>query len=242
MTVLRLAFARRYITLTLSFLVMLVSIGLSFSSVVFLPALGLSLFLTLVGIHDLIQTKHSILRSYPIAAHIRFLLEEVRPEIRQYFLESEIDGTPFNRNIRSIVYQRAKGQLDKRPLGTQLDVYAPRFEWINHSLSPREVETEPFRTVIGGADCQRPYSSSILNISAMSFGALSANAIRALNKGAKLGDFAHDTGEGSISRYHRENGGDIVWEIASGYFGCRNPDGSFSPNVLPSRRPQIRSS
>jgi glutamate synthase domain-containing protein 2 len=185
--------------------------------------------LTAVGAWDMIQPNHSLKRNYPILANIRFFLEKIRPEIRQYFLESETDGTPFNRAKRSVAYQRAKGQLDKRPFGTQQDIYASNYEWINHSIAPRPPEGHNYRVVVGGPDCKQPYSHSLLNISAMSFGALSANAIRALNKGAKLGGFAHDTGEGGFSKYHREFGGDIVWELGSGYFGCRNEDGSFSP-------------
>src|SRR5271170_6480391 len=185
--------------------------------------------LALVGTMDLVQTRHAVLRNYPLSAHIRFILEEIRPEIRQYFLESEKDGTPFSRDKRALVYQRAKRALDKRPFGTQNDVYASGFEWLDHSIAPRPVCKEPFRIVIGGPDCSKPYSASIFNISAMSFGALSANAIRSLNIGAKKGNFAHDTGEGGYSRYHRENGGDLIWEIGSGYFSCRNADGTFSP-------------
>jgi glutamate synthase domain-containing protein 2 len=184
--------------------------------------------LALVGTIDLLQTRHAVLRNYPLTAHIRFILEEIRPEIRQYFLESEKDGTPFSRDKRALVYQRAKQALDKRPFGTQNDVYASGFEWLDHSIAPKEVVTEPFRILIGGPDCTKPYSASIFNISAMSFGALSPNAIRALNAGAKRGDFAHDTGEGGYSPYHRENGGDIIWEIGSGYFSCRNSDGTFN--------------
>jgi glutamate synthase domain-containing protein 2 len=183
--------------------------------------------LAVVGTVDVLQSRHAILRNYPLTAHIRFILEEIRPEIRQYFLESEKDGTPFSRDERALVYQRAKRALDKRPFGTQNDVYASGFEWLDHSIAPRPVATEPFRIVIGGPDCSKPYSASIFNISAMSFGALSSNAIRALNTGAKKGNFAHDTGEGGYSPYHRENGGDIIWEIGSGYFSCRNPDGTF---------------
>ena len=185
-------------------------------------------FLTLVGIHDLIQTRHAILRNYPIAAHLRFIFEEVRPELRQYFFEGDKDGTPFSRDRRAIVYQRAKMVLDVRPFGTQYDVYATGYEWMSHSIAPRPVSKEPFRIMIGDTECSKPYSASVFNISAMSFGALSANAIRALNGGAKLGGFAHDTGEGGYSPYHREMGGDIIWEIGSGYFGCRNPDGTFN--------------
>jgi glutamate synthase domain-containing protein 2 len=199
-------------------------------------------FLTAVGVWDMIQPDHSLKRNYPILANIRFFLEKIRPEIRQYFLESETDGTPFNRAKRSVVYQRAKGQLDKRPFGTQQDIYASNFEWINHSIAPRVPDGHNFRVVVGGPDCKEPYSISLLNISAMSFGALSANAIRALNKGAKIGGFAHDTGEGGFSKYHRENGGDIIWELGSGYFGCRNEDGSFSPERFEAtaRDPQIK--
>jgi len=194
----------------------------------FLAPAALFLFFAAVGIVDMVQTRHSLRRNYPILAHIRFMLEAIRPEIRQYFLESEVDGAPFNRSKRAVVYQRAKAQLDKRPFGTMQDVYGGNFEWINHSIAPRPAMGHDFRVKIGGEQCRQPYAMSLFNISAMSFGALSANAIRALNKGAALGGFAHDTGEGGYSRYHRENGGDIVWEIGSGYFGCRNPDGSFS--------------
>ena len=183
--------------------------------------------LALIGTIDLLQTRHAVLRNYPLSAHIRFILEEIRPEIRQYFLESEKDGTPFSRDKRALVYQRAKQALDKRPFGTQNDVYASGFEWLAHSIAPKVVVKEPFRITVGGPDCTKPYSASIFNISAMSFGALSANAIRALNGGAKHGDFAHDTGEGGYSPYHRENGGDIIWEVGSGYFSCRNSDGTF---------------
>src|SRR5579863_6193614 len=192
-------------------------------------AVSLVLFsaLAVIGTVDLVQTRHAVLRNYPLTAHIRFILEEIRPEIRQYFLESEKDGTPFSRDERAIVYQRAKQALDKRPFGTQNDVYSSGYEWLHHSMAPRPVTKEGFRIMIGGPDCAKPYAASIFNVSAMSFGALSSNAIRALNAGAKKGNFAHDTGEGGYSSYHRENGGDIIWEIGSGYFSCRNADGTF---------------
>ena len=233
MPALALAFSPRFVTLTLSFLLTLVFAAALRASP--LPgwnvvlALCLCLFgaLTLLGVRDLVQRRHAVLRNYPISAHLRFLLEGMRPEMRQYFFESETDGLPYSRNQRAIIYQRAKLALDKRPFGTQLDVYAPGYEWLRHSMAPSPVATEPFRITVGGPDCLRPYSISVLNISAMSFGALSANAIRALNKGAALGGFAHDTGEGGYSPYHREGGGDIIWEIGSGYFGCRRPDGGF---------------
>ncbi len=187
----------------------------------------LFLFLTLLGARDTQQSHHSILRNYPVIGHLRFMLEFIRPEIRQYFFESDRETVPFSRQQRSLVYQRAKGQPDKRPFGTQLDVAAIGYEWINHSLQPTAVATHDFRVTVGEGRAQ-PYSASVFNISAMSFGALSANAILALNEGARRGGFAHDTGEGSISRYHRENGGDLIWEIGSGYFGCRHADGRFS--------------
>ena len=186
-------------------------------------------FLTLVatGVYDVRQTRRSILRNYPIIGHLRFMLEFVRPEIRQYFIESDAEAAPFSRAQRSLVYQRAKGESDKQPFGTQLAVYAEGYEWMNHSVAPTRLASHDFRVTVG-ADSAQPYSLSVFNISAMSFGALSANAILALNAGAKRGGFAHDTGEGSISAHHRVHGGDLIWEIASGYFGCRNDDGTFN--------------
>ena len=182
----------------------------------------------ITGIRDLRQTRHALLRNYPVIGHLRFLFEWIRPEIRQYFLESDREAVPFSRQQRSLVYQRSKGESDKRPFGTQLDVHQAGYEWINHSLQPTQLPNHDFRVTIGGSRCSQHYSASLFNISAMSFGALSANAIMALNGGAKAGGFAHDTGEGSISAYHRKHGGDLIWEIGSGYFGCRNDDGSFS--------------
>ena len=183
--------------------------------------------LSLVGLVDYLQTPQAIRRNYPVLAHFRFFFEYIRPEIRQYFIEADREELPFSRAQRSIVYQRAKGSIDKRPFGTQLDLYEPRYEWMNHSIAPTEIESHDFRIQIGDVNCAQPYSASVFNVSAMSFGALSANAILALNEGARRGGFFHDTGEGSISRYHREQGGDLVWEIGSGYFGCRQADGSF---------------
>ncbi|MGA2795277.1 MAG: FMN-binding glutamate synthase family protein [Roseiarcus sp.] len=235
MRMLALAFTPRFIVLTLCILATLLlalAIGGSMLSRWDIPlGVALAVFgaLSLLGLRDLTQTRHAILRNYPISAQLRFLLEEVRPEIRQYFFESEKDGLTFPRDRRAVVYQRAKMALDKRPFGTQFNVYESGYEWLQHSIAPQPVAVEPFRVSVGGPDCARPYSISVLNISAMSFGALSANAIRALNAGAKKGGFAHDTGEGGFSPYHREKGGDIIWEIGSGYFGCRNPDGSFNP-------------
>ena len=182
----------------------------------------------ITGIRDLCQTRHALLRNYPVIGHLRFLFEWIRPEIRQYFLESDREAVPFSRQQRSLVYQRSKGESDKRPFGTQLDVHQAGYEWINHSLQPTGLPSHDFRVTIGGSRCSQHYSASLFNISAMSFGALSANAIMALNGGAKKGGFAHDTGEGSISVHHRVHGGDLIWEIGSGYFGCRNDDGSFN--------------
>ena len=187
--------------------------------------------LFLVGVLDFTQSRQAIRRNYPVIAHFRFFFEFIRPEIRQYFIEADREELPFSRAQRSIVYQRAKGAADKRPFGTQLNVYEPQYEWMNHSIAPTEIDSHDFRILIGGPTCTKPYSASVFNISAMSFGALSANAILALNEGARRGHFYHDTGEGSISRYHRgigsTGGGDLTWEIGSGYFGCRNPQGGF---------------
>ena len=180
-----------------------------------------------VGVYDLRQSRHSVLRNYPVIGHMRFALEYIRPEMRQYFIESDREAAPFSRAQRSLVYQRSKGEPDNRPFGTQLDVGTQGYEWINHSMQPTQVASHDFRVTIGAGRAQ-PYSCSVFNISAMSFGALSANAILALNAGAKRGGFVHDTGEGSISQHHRVHGGDLIWEIGSGYFGCRNDDGSFS--------------
>lgn len=197
--------------------------------------------LVALGIHDLRQTRHAILRNYPIAAHMRFLLENIRPELRQYFFEGEKDGSPFPRDKRAIVYQRAKKELDKRPFGTMLDVYQEQYEWLHHSMAPKPtLPIEEMRVTIGHGSSA--YSASLLNISAMSYGALSANAVRALNKGARIGGFFHDTGEGGVSPYHREFGGDLVWELGSGYFGARRADGGFDAELfaMAAADPQIK--
>ena len=198
--------------------------------------------LSAVGVHDLLQTQHAILRNYPILGHMRFLLEFIRPEIRQYFIENESEAAPFSRAQRSLVYARAKGQSDKRPFGTQLNVDETGYEWLTHSMAPTTIASADFRVHVGNTACSQPYDISLFNVSAMSFGALSANAVMALNQGAKLGGFAHDTGEGSISRYHRIHGGDLIWEIGSGYFGCRDDQGRFSPErfVDQAREPQVK--
>ncbi|ENX41179.1 FMN-binding glutamate synthase family protein [Acinetobacter sp. NIPH 2100] len=199
--------------------------------------------LSVVGLRDLLQKKHAILRNYPIIGHFRFLFEDVRPEIRQYFIESDQDALPFSRMQRSLVYQRAKNENADKPFGSIIDVYDPNYRFIVHSIAPcPPANPESFRVLIGNSQCSQPYSASIMNISAMSFGSLSANAIRALNKGAHLGNFYHDTGEGSLSPYHLEHGGDIVWQIASGYFGCRTAEGLFDPEKFAqqAKNPKIK--
>ncbi|WP_231489839.1 FMN-binding glutamate synthase family protein [Pedobacter sp. Leaf170] len=184
----------------------------------------------ILGIYDLYQPKHSIVRNYPVFGRLRYFMEELRPKVYQYFVESDTNGTPYNRLNRSLIYQRAKTDNDTIPFGTQLNVYENGYEWLSHSISAishHELNLDP-RVIVGGPDCKKTYSSSIYNISAMSFGSLSQNAILALNGGAKLGNFAHNTGEGGISDYHREPGGDLIWQIGTGYFGCRNNDGTFN--------------
>ncbi|MGN6285146.1 MAG: FMN-binding glutamate synthase family protein [Afipia sp.] len=234
METLMLPFSPRFIVLTICTVItaLLVTIGAFEPRLFKFLWIPIMIFggLMVLGVSDLLQKSHAVLRNYPISAHIRFLLEEIRPEMRQYFFESEKDGKPFSRDTRAVVYQRAKMVLDKRPFGTQEEIYGDGFEWMHHSMAPKPRADEHFRIVIGGPDCAKPYSASVFNISAMSFGALSPNAVRALNAGAKKGNFAHDTGEGGVSPYHREHGGDLIWEIGSGYFGCRNRDGTFNPD------------
>lgn len=244
----------RYTTLAVCVLVALVSLPWMVARPGAWPVtlFLLACALILLGVRDLRQTRHAVLRNYPILGHLRFILEFIRPEIRQYFIEGDIDkGEPFTRAQRTVVYQRSKGVPDVRPFGTKLDVGAKGYEWINHSLHTTKIDSHDFRVWIGGrpdtprvgvSPCTQPYNASVFNISAMSFGALSANAILALNLGAKMGDFAHDTGEGGISRYHRQNGGDLIWEIGSGYFGCRNPDGTFNAERFAeqAQNPQVK--
>lgn len=194
--------------------------------------------LVALGVGDMVQRKRTILRLYPVVGHLRFFFESIRPEIQQYFVESNTNGQPVNRESRSLVYQRAKGQRDTRPFGTQIEVYENGYEWINHSLAPKVANGDTPRVWFGGAECRQPYDASPLNISAMSFGALSKNAIMALNKGAEIGGFAHNTGEGSISPYHLKYGGDLIWQIGTGYFGCRNVDGDFDETLFTEKATQ----
>ncbi|MFD4550463.1 FMN-binding glutamate synthase family protein [Streptomyces sp. NPDC058466] len=182
-----------------------------------------------LGVWDLLQRRHSVLRNYPVLGHARFLLERIRPELQQYFVERNFDGRPFDRDVRSIVYERAKGTDAEQPYGTEQDVYQPGYEFLIPSMAPCPVPSTPPRVRVGGPDCSRPYEMALLNVSAMSFGSLSSNAVLALNGGAAAGGFAHDTGEGGLSEYHLRPGGDLVWEIGTGYFGCRTADGGFDP-------------
>jgi len=184
--------------------------------------------LLLIGGYDLLQRKHTLLRIYPVVGHFRYLFESVRRELQQYFVESDLDGMPVSREFRSLTYQRAKKDNDTRAFGTLFDVYRDGYEWLNHSLAPApRRQTHELRVTIGGPQCRQPYAASPLNISAMSYGALSRNAIAALNRGARLGGFAHNTGEGGISEWHLQHGGDLIWQIGTGYFGCRTEQGAF---------------
>ncbi len=185
--------------------------------------------LIVIGLRDALQSRHTVLRNFPLVGHGRYLLESVRGEIQQYLVESNLDAYPVEREYRSLIYQRAKGELESQPFGTQRDVYRAGYEWAAHAALPADRPAQPPRLDIGGPDCRQPYASSLLNISGMSFGALSSHAIMALNQGARQGGFAHNTGEGGISRYHLEGGGDLIWQIGSGYFGCRRADGGFDP-------------
>ncbi|WP_421090869.1 FMN-binding glutamate synthase family protein [Pseudochrobactrum sp. MP213Fo] len=234
---------QRYAVLTCVALITIASLaGAIFYSNWLLLITAVSSALLVLGVHDIWQHKHAILRNYPIIGHMRFLLESIRPELRQYIIEGDRDEEPFSRQTRGLVYQRAKGVEDKRPFGTIENVYSSGYAWLTHSAAPTVIKDTDFRVRIGGSACKQPYDASLYNISAMSFGSLSANAILALNKGAKMGNFAHDTGEGSISRYHREGGGDLIYQVASGYFGCRNDDGSFSPEnfAIQAADPQVK--
>ena len=233
----------RYFVLILVLLLSLISAILAYIAD---PAMAwplvLLLPLLLVGVHDLIQRQHAIWRNYPIIGHIRFLLETFRAEIRQYFIEGEKDQLPFSLEQRSLVYRRAKQVNDAQPFGTIHNVDMPGYMWMPHAVQPRTITNSDFRITIGGPDCRQPYRASVLNISGTSFGSFGARAIMAFNRGAKLGGFAHNTGEGSISPYHRIHGGDLIWQIASGYFGCRTADGDFDPERfrLQAADPQVR--
>ncbi|WP_432005975.1 FMN-binding glutamate synthase family protein [Streptomyces parvus] len=198
-------------------------------------AVALFLFLTATGVYDLVQRRHAILRNYPIVGHMRFAMERLRPAVRQYFGESNVDGRPFSRDVRDLVYQRAKGLEAQKAFGTERDVYRPGHEFLVTSLAPRPVPERPVTVRVGGPDCREPYDMPLLNISAMSFGALSGPAVRALGEGAREGGFALDTGEGGLSDHHLASKADLVWQIGTGYFGCRTPDGQFDAKLFAAR-------
>ncbi|MBG6120813.1 MULTISPECIES: FMN-binding glutamate synthase family protein [unclassified Sphingobium] len=185
--------------------------------------------LLVVALIDLLQTHHSLRRNYPVSARFRWFFEWLRPFLRSYIVESDLDGRPFSHDERALVYARAKGDVSTHPFGTELDVYSEEYEWLAHSIAPSRHAEKYTRVSVGTDQCSRPYSAARLNISAMSFGALGSNAIEALNLGARIGGFYHDTGEGGLSPYHLKHGGDVVWELGSGYFGCRDASGNFDP-------------
>ena len=233
----------KFIVISISAIVAIFGIAVFWSSILWLFLLVGPLIL--MGLFDILQKHHTIRRNFPVIGRFRYVLESIRPEIQQYFVETDTEGRPLNRILRSVVYRRAKGETDTEPFGTQMDLYHSGYEWMEHSMyakkNPKEIGKFP-RLLIGGKDCLQPYSSSLLNISAMSFGSLSDRAIMALNKGAKMGKFAHNTGEGGISDHHLKYGGDLIWQIGTGYFGCRNDDGtfngdSFRENAL---RPEVK--
>lgn len=224
----------RKIFIVVSILVLVVIVGISFLWKPILWSLILIGPFVLLGFADVFQNKHAVKKNFPVIGHLRYLLEAVRPEIMQYFVETDTEGRPINRLFRSLIYQRSKKVIDTTPFGTQMNVYSTGYEWMAHSVYAKnynELEKEP-RVLVGGKDCTKPYSASILNISAMSFGSLSKNAVMAMNKGAKLGGFAQNTGEGGLSPYHLKHGGDIIWQIGTGYFGARKKDGSFCPDTF----------
>ncbi|WP_222167134.1 FMN-binding glutamate synthase family protein [Edaphocola aurantiacus] len=219
----------------ISTLLVILTLGLSvFLSKNWYVFFGITVLLTALGYYDMFQTKHSIMRIYPVFGRLRWFMEDMRPKIYQYFVESDIDGRPINRIDRSTIYQRAKKENDTMPFGTQLDVYAEGYEWMCHSIAPKDFKSlnhNP-RVLVGNKDCSKPYDLSIYNISAMSYGSLSSNAVESMNAGAQIGGFAHNTGEGGLSPYHLKHGGDIIWQIGTGYFGCRDANGGFSPELF----------
>lgn len=228
-----------------SIILLIITFGLAwFISRNWYVVFAIVLILTILGVYDMVQTKHSIRRIYPLFGRLRYMMEDLRPKIYQYFIESDIDGRPINRIDRSTVYQRAKIENDTMPFGTQLDVYAEGYEWMCHSIAPHDFKTLNYdpRIIIGNKDCKQPYSASILNISAMSFGSLSSNAVEAMNAGAKIGNFAHNTGEGGLSDYHLKHGGDVIWQLGTGYFGCRDDKGFFDPKLFTEKAnlPQVK--
>ena len=208
-----------------------VALGATVSRDWYFGLLGAAPF-ALLGTWDLFQVRHSITRNFPILGHLRFIAESIRPELMQYFVEADEDGRPYNRVTRTAVYQRAKDIEDIKPFGTEIDTDDVEYEWITHSIAPKPKSDSDFRVTIGGDQCKKPYSASLLNISAMSYGAISPHAIEAMNAGARTGGFYHDTGEGGVSPHHEKPGGDLVWEVGTGYFGCRDDSGNFDPGLF----------
>ncbi|MCW3467992.1 FMN-binding glutamate synthase family protein [Chitinophaga nivalis] len=234
--------AKAFIGFSCVSLLFIIGVGLFFPWVYWLLVPVLPIII--MGLLDMAQTKHAIIRNYPVVGRMRYWMEALRPKIYQYFVESDIDGSPVNRVDRSTIYQRAKRELDSQPFGTQFNVYAEGYEWMAHSIQPHDfdkMEKDP-RVTFGGKDCLQPYAASILNVSAMSYGSLSSNAVEALNGGAKIGGFAHNTGEGGISDFHLKQGGDIIWQIGTGYFGCRDESGNFSDSLFAEKSalPQVK--
>lgn len=224
--------APRNVFWVLSLFLVAGSVALTLFDVRFAILLGSILLIVGLGVYDQVQTKHAIRRNFPVVGRFRYVLETIRPELHQYFVESNSSGRPFSRELRSLVYQRAKNVTDTLPFGTEKDLYSVGYEWMNHSIMAIHPPAEPPRVRIGGPMCKQPYDAALLNVSAMSYGSLSKNAICALNRGAKLGGFAHNTGEGGISPHHLEGGGDIIWQIGTGYFGCRDEHGKFNEELF----------
>lgn len=216
----------------LSIVIPVIVIGISFFWDPILWLFVIILPLVVLGLFDIFQKKHAIRRNFPVLGRARYMLESIRPEIMQYFVETDTEGRPLDRGTRSMIYQRSKNVTDTVPFGTQMDIYEAGYEWMNHSMyaGRMKVDEDP-RVMVGGEHCTQPYSASLLNISAMSYGSLSKNAVLAMNGGAKMGRFAHNTGEGGISPFHLENGGDLIWQVGTGYFGCRDEHGKFSPEL-----------
>ena len=220
--------------IVVSTLLLLLSLGLTvYLNINWVVLFAIILVFTYMGYQDMFQKKHTIRRIYPLFGRLRYVLEELRPKMYQYFIESDIDGRPIHRVDRSTIYQRAKKELETIPFGTQFDVYAEGYEWMSHSIAPKAFETlnQDPRVTVGNKDCKQPYSASILNVSAMSYGSLSPEAVQAMNGGAKIGGFAQNTGEGGISDHHLKFGGDLIWQIGTGYFGCRDKNGNFDAEL-----------
>ncbi len=221
---------KQFLTYSIIIFVIIIFLSIYFHSFAWL--LIPFIFLVSIGLYDMIQTSHTLRRNFPLLGRARWILEAMRPPIRQYFIESDIDGVPISRMLRGLVYRRSKKEVDTLPFGTKMDTYEPGYEWIGHSLKALDIKElkGDLRVDIGSSQCTHPYSASVLNISAMSFGALSQNAVLALGYGAKIGNFAHNTGEGGLSHYHLQTGADLIWQIGTGYFSCRDDDGAFDPN------------